>query len=334
MATKSKHKKREPQVNIWRGFEIDRLIASGAYPNVPFLMKRFEVSEATILRDIERLRNDFNAPIEYDRFKKGYFYTHPTFRIPANLSTEKEIVAARLMSNLLETLRGTPIYAQTVEVFATLATDIDDNTESGLAKRLSNRIVFLGMNPVPISDEVWASLENALAQNRYITFDYAYFDGGEPKQITAEPWQLLFSNGMWTLYGKETKSGEIRFYNLPLINNVRLHKESFTLPEDFEYTKRAVGNFGRYIARKTYEFKIKIESPITLNWVRTYQWADDQRFEPQTDGSTLMTFTSNQLYPVLNWVMSQGKWMTPLAPTELVDLWREQVRGMGEKVEK
>ena len=109
-----------------------------------------------------------------------------------------------------ETLRGTPIYAQAVEVFATLATDIDDNTESGLAKRLSNRIVFLGMNPVPISDEVWATLETALARNRYITFDYAYFDGGEPKQITAEPWQLLFSNGMWTLYGKETKSGEIR----------------------------------------------------------------------------------------------------------------------------
>ena len=66
MAAKDKHKKREPKVNIWRKFEIDRLIASGVYPNVPFLMKRFEVSEATILRDIERLRNDFNAPIEYD----------------------------------------------------------------------------------------------------------------------------------------------------------------------------------------------------------------------------------------------------------------------------
>ena len=66
MAAKDKHKKREPKVNIWRKFEIDRLIASGVYPNVPFLMKRFEVSEAIILRDIERQRNDFNAPIEYD----------------------------------------------------------------------------------------------------------------------------------------------------------------------------------------------------------------------------------------------------------------------------
>ena len=54
---KSKKKKRETQTQVWRGFEIDRLIAKGLYPNVPFLMKRFEVSEATILRDIERLRN-------------------------------------------------------------------------------------------------------------------------------------------------------------------------------------------------------------------------------------------------------------------------------------
>ena len=63
---KNEKKKREPQTQVWRGFEIDRLIAKGLYPNVPFLMKRFEVSEAIILRDIERQRNDFNAPIEYD----------------------------------------------------------------------------------------------------------------------------------------------------------------------------------------------------------------------------------------------------------------------------
>jgi len=329
---KSQRKKREAQVELWRGYTIDRLIASGAYPNVPFLMKKFEVSEATILRDIERLKSDFKAPIAYDRFKKGYFYTHPTFRIPANLSTEKQIVAARLMANLLETLHGTPIYSQAIEVFTTLSTDIDDDSETGLAKRLSNRIAFLGISPVPISDEVWSALEDALAKNHYITFDYAYYDGGQPSQITVEPWQLLFSGGMWTLYAKETATKKIKFYNVWLISNVRAHEETFTLPENFEYTKRAKGNFGRYIGDESYEFKIQIESPITLNWVRTYKWAEDQTFASQADGSTIMTFTSNQYYPVLNWVMSQGQWMTPLAPERLVNDWRDHVQAMAGKL--
>ena len=41
-----------------------------------------------------------------------------------------------------------------------------------------------------------------------------------------------------------------------------------------------------------------------------------------------MTFSSNQYYPVLNWVMSQGQWITPLEPKKLVDEWKENVKGM------
>lgn len=98
---------RQNHTNYRRVFEIDREIASGRYPNVSYFMKKFEVSEATVLRDIERLRNDFSADIEYDRIRKGYYYTTPSFRLPALLSTEKQIVAAQLMSNLLATIKGT-----------------------------------------------------------------------------------------------------------------------------------------------------------------------------------------------------------------------------------
>lgn len=35
-----------------------------------------KLSTATISRDVEYLRNRFNAPIEYDSFRKGYYYSH------------------------------------------------------------------------------------------------------------------------------------------------------------------------------------------------------------------------------------------------------------------
>ena len=34
------------------------------------------LSTATISRDVEYLRDRFNAPIEYDSFRKGYYYSH------------------------------------------------------------------------------------------------------------------------------------------------------------------------------------------------------------------------------------------------------------------
>ena len=54
----------------------------------------------------------------------------------------------------------------------------------------------------------------------------------------------------------------------------------------------------------------------------------DSYITPQNDGTVIMTFSSNQYYPVLNWIMSQGQWITPLKPQQLVDEWKENVKGM------
>ena len=54
----------------------------------------------------------------------------------------------------------------------------------------------------------------------------------------------------------------------------------------------------------------------------------------QDHGSTIMTFTSNQFYPVLDWVLEKGMFVKPLAPQKLVDTWKENVIVMGTMVEK
>ena len=331
-----KKEERESLATFRRITRYDQMIASGSYPSVQDFRDEFEISEATVHRDLDALRDDFGAGniLEYDRCKKGYFYNRPTFRIPALLSTEKQIAAASLMVNLLESVHGTPLYNQAVEVFATLAISLDDDG-AGFAKRLSNRIVFLGMNPVPVSDGVWNALEKALAQSRLITFDYSFYDGsGSTKNYLLEPWQLLYSQGMWTLYGKDLREKKTKFFNLPLISNVAVRDATFELPKDFEYTKRAKGNFGRYIGNETHRFKIKITSKITANYIKTYKWADDQQFKTQRDGSVVMTFTSNQYYLVLNWLLSHGRNATPLEPKTLVEEWKENVRAMVRNMEK
>ena len=68
---------------------IHRLISAKRYPNVPYLAERIEVSRKTIERDIEKLRDFFGAPIEYDHHKKGYYYREP-FELPHVKLTEGE----------------------------------------------------------------------------------------------------------------------------------------------------------------------------------------------------------------------------------------------------
>ena len=294
-------------------------------------MREFKISEATVHRDLDALRLDFGAEfiLEYDRYEKGYYYTRPTFRIPGHLTTSKQIIAARLMQNLIESLHGTPLYNQAIEVFANFSDNIEPNTKISIGKELSKKISFIGMEPVQISNEVWDSIETALAKNQYVTFNYSFYDGNKKTQkYTIEPWQLLYYQGMWSLYGNVPKEKKVKFFNLPLISNVEVRKETFEPPKDFEYLKKAKGNFGRYIGSETYKFKVRINRDITANYIRTYKWAADQKFYTNDAGCVIMTFTSNQYYPVLNWILSHGQWVTPLEPQKLVDEWKENVEGM------
>jgi len=60
-------KSAEEKVRINRILMIDDAIRSGSYPSVAKLAKKSEVNERTIERDIEYLRDMYEAPIEEAR---------------------------------------------------------------------------------------------------------------------------------------------------------------------------------------------------------------------------------------------------------------------------
>jgi predicted DNA-binding transcriptional regulator YafY len=166
-----------------------------------------------------------------------------------------------------------------------------------------------------------------MSKNNYIRFKYLNYE----KEIVVQPWQLIYSAGMWSLYtyNQMPDVKDNRFYNLPGIHDLEIDKKNtFELPPDFEYTKRAKGNFRRYIGPALMNCKLKITSEKTLNYIKTYNWAEDQKFEMQSDGSTIMTFTTNQDYPLLGWVLSHGMYVLPLEPEWLVKEWGKNVKKM------
>lgn len=86
---KPKEKKtRTTNLKIDRLILIHKMVKSGCYPSLKEIVNvcRYDLgmgtcSPSTINRDIELLRNRFNAPLDYDRFKNGYYYADKDFII-------------------------------------------------------------------------------------------------------------------------------------------------------------------------------------------------------------------------------------------------------------
>lgn len=80
---------------------IDLQVRAGKYPSVYQLAADMEVSEKTIKRDIEFMRDRLCVPIAYDRKRRGYYYSEATWGIPAFIVTQEERRVAELAKTAL-----------------------------------------------------------------------------------------------------------------------------------------------------------------------------------------------------------------------------------------
>ena len=62
--------------------QLHEEISSGRCPSVQDLAVSTGRTSRTIKRDVKALRQDFKAPLVYDRQRKGYRYTAPGWDLP------------------------------------------------------------------------------------------------------------------------------------------------------------------------------------------------------------------------------------------------------------
>ena len=96
---------------------IDQQISAGSYPNCSRLSEGWEVSAKTIQRDIDYLRDELGAPIEYSPMQRGYYYKEQSWRLPAIQLSEGDLFFISVAENVLEQYENTPIRATLRGVF-------------------------------------------------------------------------------------------------------------------------------------------------------------------------------------------------------------------------
>ena len=75
---------------------IDEQIRANRYPNAHKVKEKFELrSTRVVYEDRNYMVNELHAPIEYSRTKEGWYYTVPTYFLPAIMLKKEEVAAHR-----------------------------------------------------------------------------------------------------------------------------------------------------------------------------------------------------------------------------------------------
>jgi predicted DNA-binding transcriptional regulator YafY len=317
----------EEKVRINRILKIDEAIRSGSYPSITSLARKVEVTTRTIERDIEYLRDIYQAPIEYDRQRRGYYYAEPNFFIKSVVLTEGELFSIVLFDRLLEQYDNTPLAENLRRIFDKIVRSMPDKVTVETSV-FGSQVSIISEHQGQIDAEVFECIFAALKTRQTVGFDYRPLQKTTYMRRTVDPYHAICQRGNWYFIGHCHDKNEPRMFSFSRAKKAVLTGKHFVPPADFkaeEYFDKEMGVFAS--SRTPYMVELLIDNEIGT-FALERQWHNSQTVEQREDGSVYVKFTTTQMPEVLRWVLGQGHTVKALGPAELV----EQVKGEVEKV--
>jgi len=305
---------------------IDRMIKEGRYPNCISLAKEWEVSDKTIQRDIEYLRDQLDAPIDYDPLKHGYFYTEPSYSLPAISISESDLFSVCVAQTVLSQFRNTPLFKKLSSVFEKIRDALPDKTTVH-PSWMSERILVFPEPATRVNSDIWDTLAKALRDNHCVSITHARPGnrGNDGGQRTVDPYYLVSYKGEWYLSSYCHYRKAIRTFAVSRITKASILEATFSLPAGMTKAKMFGDQFGIIWKDKFHKVRIRF-TPEVAPYIRERQWHSSQKVKDLRTGGLILEFTTNHLNEVKDWVLSWGPGATVLAPAALVAKVKEGLK--------
>lgn len=317
----------EDKVKTQRILEMDKVIRSGCYPNAVKLGEMFEVSRSTIMRDLDFLRDRYQAPLEYDFYRKGFYYSNPTFAIQSVLLTEGELFTVSAITPLLEQYKNTPLEESFKNILGKITSILPDEVSVD-SSFVNNQIHFIS-DPLPVIDtKVFSEIFKAIQIKKIVEFGYRSIERQEYVQRTFDPYKVVCQKGNWYVIGFCHKRNDYRIFALSRIKDIKITDESFEIQKGFDVKKHFDLSYGVWKSDAKPQ-KIELEFSKDVNtYVLERKWHESQTVKENKDGTVYLSFKSNQLLQAMYWIMEFGASVKVLNPPELVDMVKAEIDKM------
>ncbi len=289
---------------------IDKKIRQGHYPNCSSLAEEWEVSRKTIQRDIEYMRYQLDAPLEYSAQHRGYLYTEDQFHLPAMDIRESDLFGIYLADKLLNQYEGTPIYDSLCSVFEKIEQSLPEKISLDSSEQ-DKFTVFPPFSTV-IDQEVWRVVIGGLRSSEQVEISYKT-PGKQEQWRILDPYHAVRFEGDWYIVGYCHLRQEVRTFSLSRIQAAEKTGKSFAIPEDFDFEKLSGSRFGVHWGKDEIRVVILFTSRVA-DYIRERTWHPSQELTETDDGGVILSLTVNHLLELKRWILSWGAEARVLEP--------------------
>jgi predicted DNA-binding transcriptional regulator YafY len=286
------------------------------------LARTLGVSDRTIKRDIERMRDFGGAVVTWEPSTRTYIYEKPCQHLPLLSLDGEEALALILASRVFAAWRGTALGQALHAALEKIAMTVGGAIS--LPADEVGKLIFQSDDGGTAQAELrwFAALLSAIRRRRELVLIYR--KPGEPKSERrwVHPLRLAWLDHRWVLVAYDPKKAEPRKFVLGRIESSTETGKRFEPPASFDVASYLEGSFGLFTGDKIEEVRVRFDA-FAAPYIRERRWHPSQTLsELPGQGRVEVTLRLNNLIDVRRWILSWGAHVEVLAPKEL----REAVR--------
>ncbi len=298
---------------------ITRLVGRPQGASLQHLQDVLEVSRATINRDLEYLRDRFNAPIAWDR-DDGVYRLQPRdangkrFELPGLWLDEREMLALLTMQRLVGELQPGFLAREVKPLADRLQALIGGSGHA--AGQIARRVKVLPMGARRATLEHFEGVAGALLQRKRLNIRYRSRGRGEDTEREVSPQRLVHYRDNWYLDAWCHLRGDLRSFSVDAIHEATtLATKADDVPE--ATLDEVLGSgYGIFSGKATKVAKLRF-SAERARWVACEVWHPQQKGAYLADGRYELELPyASELELVMD-VMKYGEGCEVVGPAEL-----------------
>ncbi|MBT9490858.1 MAG: WYL domain-containing protein [Paucibacter sp.] len=303
-----------------RVYKIEMLIRNRGHVSFQALKEELAVSDATLKRDLDYLRDQLGAPIEYDRFHNGYGfgaeYRGQKHELPGLWFSERELYSLLMAHQMLSELDSEGVISRHL---APLLERIHLLLASGEAdaKALLKRIKIISPAKRPVPVQFFEMVGEALLKRRRLHLRYLTRGRATVSERDVSPQRLVHYRNTWYLDAWCHSREKILRFALDAIETATtLDAKAKEIPLK-QVQAEMDGGFGIFAGEKR-QWATLVFQEKAAQWVSREEWHPEQQGVWLSDGSYELKLPFVHETEIVMDILRHGNQVKAIAPASLV----------------
>ena len=300
--------------------KITQLIRSQGFASSETLLKKLEISPATLKRDLEYLRSRMHCPIIWDPKRRGYVIQDNSdvedgpFELPGLWFNASEIYALLTMQHLLKDVQPGLLdtHIRPLQVRLRQLMEKGEHAAEVIERRV--KIIHLGTRRVEASH--FEQVARALLDRKRLEITYLNRDLRETTKREVSPLQLVHYRENWLLDAWCHKRDAIRSFSLDAIQKATTRETLAVEVSTDEMAKHFESGYGIFAGQAIHKARLKF-SPLRAQWVSLETWHSEQSSKFLKDGSYMLEFPYSNDQELLMDLLRHGAEVEVVGPRQL-----------------